>query len=182
VQGIVYFILMAAWLNLFLSIEISRILQIAIAGISLIAGAIYFKKYLYFGQSFSFSSHEISKPGIYTSIRKIVESKSLVAALLATIGLAILVQIIEHSYKSIFPALYTQVLTLQQLDKLSNYAYLLLYDFAYMLDDIVILTAGIITLSQGQLKQKEGRLLKFVSGLTLAGLGAYLLLTQISHN
>ncbi len=179
VQGLIYFILMAAWLNLFMLIDITRISQIIIASIALLAGAIYFKNYLYVGHNLALTSPEISKPGIYTRIRKIVQAESLVIALPCTILLAILVQIGEFSYSSAFPALYTHVLNLQNLDSLSNYVYLLLYDFAYMLDDIVVLTIGVITLSQVRSQEKTAPLLKLISGLIFAGTGAYLLLTLL---
>jgi glutaredoxin len=178
VQGIVYFILLAVWLNLFAMAGTSRISEIAIASIALLAAAIYFKKYMNFGQSLSISSHEIAKPGIYTRIRKIVQAENLTVALLGTTVLAILVQIGEFSYTSVFPALYTRVLTLQHLDSLSNYGYLLLYDFAYMLDDVIVLIIGVVTLSQGRSQEQEGPMLKLVSGLVMIGLGAYLLLVQ----
>lgn len=177
-QGLIYYILMAAWLNLVSLIEISHTTQIAIACISLIAGAVYFKCYLHFGQILSISSNEIAKPGIYTRIRKIVESRNIVIALSATVVLAILVQISEFAYTSIFPGLYTRVLILQQLDSLSNYGYLLLYDLAYMLDDFIVLIIGIITLSERRSKDNEGRMLKLISSLSLFGLGIYLLLAQ----
>lgn len=178
VQGLVYFILMAAWLNVFLLAGSSRISEIVIAGIALLAGAIYFKNYLYFGQNISITSHEIAKPGIYTRIRKIVQAENLLTALLATAVLAILVQLGEFSYTSVFPALYTRILTLYQLDHLSNYGYLLLYDFAYMLDDVIVLGIGLITLNRGRLHETEGRMIKLISGLVLAGLGMYLLLAK----
>lgn len=59
---------------------------------------------------------------------------------------------------------------------MSYYGYLLLYDLAYMLDDVIVLSIGIITLSQRRLQEKEGRWLKLVSGLVMVGLSAYLLL------
>jgi threonine/homoserine/homoserine lactone efflux protein len=75
-----------------------------------------------------------------------------------------------------FPALFTRILTLRQLDSLAYYGYLVLYDLAYMLDDAIILSIGIITLSQRRLQEKEGRWLKLASGLVMVGLGVYLLL------
>jgi arginine exporter protein ArgO len=45
-----------------------------------------------------------------------------------------------------------------------------------MLDDMVILAVGVITLSQHRLQENEGRWLKLISGLVMVGLGIYLLL------
>lgn len=178
VQGLIYFILMTVWLNLIMLIDISRISQIAFSSIAIIAGAIFLKNHLYFGHNYSFSSHEIAKPGIYTRIRKIVESETLITALLATIFLATLVQIGEFSYSSAFPALFSHVLTLQKLDTFGNYGYLILYNFAYMLDDLVVLTIGVITFSQERPQEKSGRMLKLISGLVMVGLAVYLMLSR----
>lgn len=176
VQGIIYFAVMAAWFNLSLLIDINRTSQIVFATIALLVAAIYFKNYLQHGQSLSISSPEISKPGIYTRIRKIVESENIVIALSGVIVLAILVQISELTYKSAFPALYTRLLMLQHLDKLSNYAYLLLYDFSYMLDHVVVLVVGILTLKHRPLQDSKGSMLKLISAVLLTGAGLYLLL------
>jgi threonine/homoserine/homoserine lactone efflux protein len=85
------------------------------------------------------------------------------------------VQIVEFLCTSGFPALYTRLLTLQQLSGLSYYGYLLLYNAAYMLDDVIVLSIGIYTLSQRRLQEREGRWLKLVSGVVMTGLGIYLL-------
>jgi hypothetical protein len=89
-----------------------------------------------------------------------------------------MVQISEFSYTSVFPVLFTHVLTLQKLDTVSNYAYLLLYDFAYMLDDLIILAIGVTSLSQSHPQRTQGRMLILVSCFVLLGTGAYLLLLK----
>jgi arginine exporter protein ArgO len=44
-----------------------------------------------------------------------------------------------------------------------------------MLDDIIILTIGVVMLSRHRLQEREGRVLKLVSGLVMIGLGVYLI-------
>lgn len=176
VQGIAYYLFMAAWLNIFLLIGISRISEIIIAALALLAGAINLKDFWKLGWGVSLSIPAAAKPGIYARIRRILQAESLAGAIFGAITLAILVQVVEFVCTSGFPALFTRILTLQQLDSLSYYSYLLLYDLAYMLDDAIVLTVGVITLSQRRLQEKEGRYLKLISGLTMVGLGIYLLL------
>ncbi len=176
VEGIAYFIFMAAWLNLFLLIGLSRASQIAIALIAIGAGALNLKDFWWFGKGLSLSIPKSAKPGIYTRMRTILSAQNLSAAIIGAIILAILVQIVEFMCTSGFPALYTRILTLRQLDSLSYYGYLLLYNLAYMFDDIVILSIGVITLSQRRLQEKEGRWLKLLSGAVMVGLGLYLLI------
>ncbi len=60
-------------------------------------------------------------------------------------------------------------------DKASYYGYLLLYIAAYMLDDMIVLGIGVVTLSRNRLQEKQGRVLKLVAGAAMIGLGIYLL-------
>lgn len=175
VEGLAYFIFMAAWLNLFLLIGLSRISEIVIAAIALLAGMINLKDFWFYGRGVSLSIPDAAKPDIYAGMRRILHAQNLTGALIGTVVLAVLVQIVEFMCTSGFPALYTRILTLKQLDSMNYYGYLLLYNVAYMFDDVIILAIGVITLSQRRLQEKEGRWLKLISGLVMAGLGVYLI-------
>lgn len=175
VEGLAYFVFMAAWLNLFLFIGLSRISEIGIAVIAMLAGLINLKDFRFYGRGFSLSIPDAAKPGIYARMRRILYAQNLSGAIIGAVLLAILVQMVELLCTSGFPALYTRILTLKQLDRWSYYGYLLLYNLAYMFDDVIILTVGIVTLSQKRLQEKEGRWLKLISGLVMAGLGIYLI-------
>jgi glutaredoxin len=175
VEGIAYFVFMAAWLNLFLLIGISRWSQLVIAALAIVAGAINLKDFWAFGWGVSLSIPAKAKPGIYARMRSILHAENLTAAILGTIVLAVLVQIVEFMCTSGFPALFTRILTLKQLDTATYYGYLLLYNVFYMLDDVIVLAIGVITLSRHRLQEKEGRWLKAISGVVMLGLGAYLI-------
>jgi glutaredoxin len=175
IQGIAYFLFMAAWLNLFLVIGLSRASQLIIAAIAIVAGLINVKDFLALNIGVSLSIPEKAKPGIYSRMRAILHAESLGAAIVGAIILAILVQIVEFLCTSGFPALFTRILTLRELEPAAYYGYLLLYIAAYMLDDVVILTIGVVMLSRHRLQEREGRVLKLVSGLVMIGLGVYLI-------
>jgi glutaredoxin len=175
VEGLAYFVFMAAWLNLFLLIGLSRLSEISIALIALLAGLINLKDFSYYGRGLSLSIPEAAKPNIYAKMRRILQAQNLIGAMIGAVVLAILVQIVEFMCTSGFPALYTRILTLKNLDSMGYYSYLLLYNLAYMFDDLMVLTIGIVTLSQRRLQEKEGRWLKLLSGLVMVGLAIYLL-------
>lgn len=176
VEGIAYFAFMAAWLNLFLLVGLSRASVIIVAAIALLAGAVNLKDFWRFGRGISLSIPATAKPGIYARMRRILQAENLGGAIFGAAVLAVLVQVVEFMCTSGFPALFTRILTLKQLDSLSYYGYLLLYDLAYMLDDVIVLAIGVVTLSQRRLQEEEGRWLKLVSGIVMVGLGLYLLL------
>lgn len=175
VEGIAYFAFMAAWLNVFLFVGLSRSSEILIGGIACIAGLINLKDFWAFGWGISLSIPKAAKPGIYARLRHILQAESLTTALVGAVILAVLVQLVELLCTSGFPALYTRILTLRQFDPWVYYGYLLLYVLAYMLDDALVLTIGLITLSQRRLQEQEGRWLKLLSGLVMLCLGVYLL-------
>jgi glutaredoxin len=175
IQGIAYFIFLAAWLNLFLLIGLARWSQLLIAAIAIIAGLINLKDFFAFKWGLSLSIPEHQKPKIYQRMRGILTAKSLTAAIIATIVLAVLVQIVELLCTSGFPALFTRILTMRELDTATYYGYLLLYMAAYMIDDMIVLGIGVTLLSRHRLQEREGRVLKFLSGLAMVGLGIYLI-------
>ena len=133
------------------------------------------KDFRFYGRGISLSIPDAAKPDIYARMRRILQAQNLAGALIGTVVLAILVQLVELLCTSGFPALYTRILTLKQLDSMSYFGYLLLYNVAYMFDDVIILAIGVITLSQRRLQEKEGRWLKLISGLVMVGLGIYLI-------
>jgi hypothetical protein len=174
IEGIAYFAFMAAWLNLFLLIGISRASEVVLGVIALVAGLINVKDFFAFGRGISLSIPAAAKPGIVARMRRLLHEQSLWMAIAGTVVLAILVQLVELMCTSGLPALYTRILTLSKLDPWAYYGYLLLYNVVYMLDDVVVLAIGVATLSQKRLQEKEGRLLKLLSGVVMLALGFYL--------
>ena len=175
VEGIAYFAFMAAWLNMFLLIGLSRITELILASIAGLAGAINIKDFWAFQHGVSLSIPDAAKPGLYARMRRILQAENIVAALLGTVMLALLVQAVELLCTAGLPALYTRILTLHQLDPWVYYGYLTLYNVAYMLDDVLVLAIGIITMSHYRLQEREGRWLKLISGIVMVGLSAVMI-------
>jgi glutaredoxin len=175
VEGVAYFVFMAAWLNLFLLIGMSRAVTLVVAAIAIGAGLINLKDFVAFGRGISLSIPAGAKPGIYNRMRGLLHAPTMTAAIVGSAVLAVLVQIVEFMCTSGFPALFTRILTLRELPPASYYGYMLLYNAAYMIDDIVVLSIGVVMLSRHRLQEKEGRVLKLISGLVMVGLGAYLI-------
>lgn len=176
VEGLAYFAFMAAWLNVFLLVGLSRATEVILGGIAGLAGAINVKEYWAYGRGVSLSIPESAKPGLYARLRGILQAENLTAALVGTVVLAVLVQVVELLCTAGFPALYTRILTMRQFEHAAYYGYLALYNLAYMFDDGIVLAIGLVTLSRRRLQEKEGRWLKLVSGVVMLGLGAALII------
>jgi len=176
VSGAVYFVFMAAWLEAFLWVGLSRTLQIGLGFVALGAASIHIKDFFAFHRGPTLSIPESAKPGIYARARRIIQARSHLLALGGAAALAVVVNLVELLCTAGLPALYTQILASRQLSTGAYYGYLALYDAAYMLDAAVMLSIAVVTLGRRKLQAREGRWLKLVSGAVMAALGLILLL------
>lgn len=175
VSGLVYFAFMVAWLNLFLLIGFARWLQIAIGILAILIGAVHIKDFVAFGKGFSLSIRDSVKPTLYLRMRNVLHAQSLWTALFAVTIVAIMVNMAELLCTAGLPALYTQVLTLSPMPIAQYYAYLILYNLAYIFDDALMVAIAVFTMSKFKLQEKQGRWLKLISGLVVFMLGVLLL-------
>ena len=175
VSGIVYFAFMAAWLNLFLLVGISRLTQVLLGLIAAAVGALNVKDFIAAGRGPSLAIPVSARPAIYARVRAIMTAEHPGAALGGVIVLAILVNVVELLCTAGFPAIYTRILTLRELPVWQYYGYLALYNVAYVLDDGLMLALAIVTLTRRKLQARAGRWLKLVSGAVMLGLGAVLI-------
>lgn len=176
VSGLVYFVFIAAWLNLFMFIGISITLMQILGGVALLIASINIKEYFSEKATFSLSIPESVKPGLYSRMRKIINAHSLRLSVLGVIVLAILVNFIELLCTAGFPALYIAILTQQELSTAMYYGYIGLYIFGYILDDTIMVTIAVMALSSQKLSIAAGQRLKLLSGSVMFILGLVMLL------
>ena len=175
VSGLMYFAFMAAWLNLFLVLG-SLPWITAIAGVlALLIGAVNIKDFVIFRQGVSLSIPEGRKADIFQRGRRILNADSLPAMLAATVFLAVAANFYELLCTAGFPMVFTRLLTLQVHDTARHYLYLALYNLIYILPLLLIVVAFVRSMGARKLSEREGRLLKLLSGLMMAGLGVFLL-------
>jgi glutaredoxin len=176
VSGLVYFAFMAAWLNLFLVIGVSRITQALLGAVATIIGLLNVKDFFAFGRGVSVGIPEAAKPGIYAQVRRVLSAENLVGALSAVAVLGVLVNTVELLCTAGLPAIYTRVLTTYKLSTWAYYGYLVLYNLAYIADDSLMLAIAVVTLSRKKLQEKGARWLKLISGVVMFVLGLVLIL------
>jgi hypothetical protein len=175
VSGLAYYAFMAAWLNVFLLLGVSTAVQLLLGAVAAGVGALNVKDFFALGRGPSLAVPERAKPRLYAQVRRVLQADSMPAALAAAAVLAILVNVVELLCTAGLPAVYTHVLTLRRLPAWQYYAYLALYDAAYMLDDAALLGVAVITLRRFKLQERGGRWLKLSSGAVMLVLGLALL-------
>lgn len=176
ISGLVYFALMAAWLNVFLLVGQLWVVTLLAGLLAVGMALVNIKDYLRPGQGPSLSIPAAAKPGIYQRVRGLLRADNTPALLLGTVILALAVNSYELLCTAGFPMLYTRLLTLHQLPTTTYYLYLALYNVIYVIPLLVIV--GLFTWSLGsrKLQPEEGALLKLLSGTMMLGLGMVLLL------
>jgi hypothetical protein len=178
-----YFVFMAAWLNLFLVLGSLQWITIAAGLVALGIGALSIKDYVYFGQGPSLSIPESAKPGLFERMRRLIGMRSFAGLLAGTVVLAIAANSYELLCTSGFPLVYTKVLTMHDLPSAARYGYLALYNIVYVIPLLLVVVVFTATLGSRRLSETEGRTLKLVSGLMMAGMGLVLILApELLHN
>jgi len=138
-SGILYFLFMTAWLNVFLLIGYIRPLTIIIGLFALGTGIISIREYIIAGGIPSCKIGDAkSKKRTMDKIETIVRKPLSVSTISGIIALAFIVNSIEFACSAALPAIYTHVLSLHNLPSWQYYSYILLYDFFFMLDDLII--------------------------------------------
>lgn len=176
-SGLVYYLLLSAWLNVFLAISYVNLTRIIIGLLALGVGLWQIKRFITFKPEVCEVAPEESKlrQRLSDKVKQVVQSTALPATLLGIIVLALAVNLIEFFCSAGLPAIYTQILTLSQLNPLSYYLYLLLYTFVFMLDDMIIFSIAIITLSKIGFTDKYAKWSTLIGGLFILILGLLLI-------
>jgi hypothetical protein len=110
------------------------------------------------------------------ALRKVVQKNQLVWAIPGIMLLAVAVNIVELLCSAGIPAVYTQILALNQLTPGAHYAYLGLYIAVFMLDDLVIFATAMFALRVTGLTGSYARFSHLIGGIGLLAIGAALIL------
>jgi hypothetical protein len=94
-SGVVYFLFMTAWMELFSLAGLSRAITVLLGLVVLAMGLVNLKELLWFKKGVSLMIPDRAKPGLFRRMRAIAHSVSLPAALAGIAALAFLVNLIE---------------------------------------------------------------------------------------
>ena len=177
-EGFLYFLIMAAWLNVFLALSYVSLLRILIGlfgiafGIWRIYDSIFWKPGVC-----KITGHSKSRQQkILNKINRILKPLTIPATIFGVIALAFGVNLIEFFCSAGFPTMFTRILALQNLSQFQYYLYLIFYDIFYMLDDFAVFGVAFFTLSSFGFSEKYNRYSTLAAGVLILILGALLIL------
>jgi thiol-disulfide isomerase/thioredoxin len=174
-SGAMYFVFMAAWLNLFLVMGHLRGITVGAGAVALVMALLNIKEYVWFQRGPSLTIPEHAKQGLYKRMRALVYASKLPSMLTGTILLALMANTYELLCTAGFPMVFTRILTLENLSSTVYYAYLFLYNIIYVIPLGIIVIMFTVTLGSRKLRETEGQRLKLLSGSMMLNLSLVLL-------
>lgn len=175
-SGVVYFLFMTAWVNIFLVIGYSRFITIALGAVAMIMGLVNIKELFFFKRGVSLMIPESAKPKLYKKSRSIIYEKNKILAVIGTIMLAVFVNFIELGCTVGLPAIYTRVLSLKHLPVFETYFYIALYNLLYVVPLAIVVGVFAITLGHIKFTERFGKIFKLISGVLMLLLGILLIM------
>ncbi|MDP2930456.1 MAG: hypothetical protein Q8N56_02495, partial [bacterium] len=170
-SGILYFIFMSAWLNLFLFLGYIKFIRIIIGLVALGTGIWRVKDFFTWKPGVCKVGDEKEHSKIENKIKKIIAPTALPATILGIIVLAFSVNLVEFVCSAGFPAIFAQVLAIQQVSAWQRYLYIFIYDIFFMLDDLVIFSLAVATMRRVGFTDKYSRWSALLGGALLLLLG-----------
>ena len=169
-SALVYLLIMASWLKVAVSFTTIKWVRILIALVAFIGGMVNLNSF-----RISVKEHtdgctvveDKKRKKIFKKIKEIVHEKKFILSLVGIITLAVSVNLIELACSAGLPLVFTQILALNELSTLEYSIYMILYIFFFLLDDVVIFVASMITLNTKGISSKYGKYSHLVGGIIM---------------
>jgi len=180
-SGIVYFLILTAWLNLFLAIAYVNLTRVLIGVFALGVGIWQIKNFITFRPGVckvtdgKTSLQDRIKNGLKNHAEKLALSPFTLGILGGVIILAFGINLVEFFCSAGLPATFTRILALNSLSTFSYYFYLFLYTFVFMLDDLIVFSLAAITFSRIGFTEKYNYWATLIGGLIILTLGILLI-------
>ena len=176
VSGLVYFLSMIG-INFVVSVITIQWIKIALALFILIAGILNFRKYLKTRKEEAGCSvvDDKKRKKLISKMKSIIESKSFALSIIGIITLAVSVNLIELACSLGFPLIFTEILSINNINGILKIIYLLIYIFFYLIDDIAVFSISMFTLEATGITNKYNKLCTLISSIIMILMGLLLL-------
>ncbi len=175
--ALVYALFIAGLVNVLGLVASLAWVRAAVAVITLAFALVNLKDYLWWRQGPSLTIPEAQKPRIYRGIRGVMASRGNAVALVgASAALGAGVTVFELPCTVGFPVVWADMVVGWKLGA-AGFAWLLaVYLVIFLLDEMILFGAAVVSLRVTRLDERHGRLLKLVGGMLMLFLAATLLL------
>ena len=176
VTAAVYALFIAGLFSIFSFVGYLTWIRVAVALLALGFAVINLKDYVAYKRGISLTIDDAHKPGIYRRIRGVMNARaSLPATIAASAGMALGVTLVELPCTAGLPVLWTSLLTDAGVTTATFGALLGLYMVIYLLDELLVFGAVVVTMRAARIEEREGRVLKLVGGAVMLALALVML-------
>ena len=168
-SALVYMLFMLAWIEIIKDFSQISWFRLIISLVALIGGIVNLRNF-YKGLKKDDGCEvvdENKRKKMFAKIKKITTEKSFILALIGVILLAVSVNVIELACSAGLPLIFTQILTLNNLSGFEYILNVLIYIFFFLIDDIIVFTIAMITLSVTGISTKYTKYSHLVGGIIM---------------
>lgn len=175
-SAFIYFLFMAAWLNIILFIGFIIWVRLIIGAVAIGGGLVNIRKYFKNKDGGCEVTKGEERKKVFEKLKSVATQRKFILAFFGIIALAFAVNLVELICSAGLPAIYAQILALNDLSSLERYLYILLYIFFFMLDDLLVFFVAMITLQLSGISTKYSRWSSLVGGVLMLAIGLILIL------
>ena len=173
----VYFLFLISWVNFSVFLNEIEYINLAISSVAIILGILSLAKFV--KSLFKDDGCEVidkkKRKKLITSITKIVKEKSFFLAVIGIMMLAVTVNIVELFCSLGLPAMFAQVLALNDTTSTMRIIYCLVYVIFFILDDALVFFISMKTLEIKAISNKFGKYSSLIGGLLMITIGFLML-------
>ncbi|MFP5221070.1 MAG: hypothetical protein ACLGSA_02135 [Acidobacteriota bacterium] len=170
-----YYAVLAAWMNVLFALGYVRWLRAAVGLLALAGGAFSLREYFITPAGVCRVTEGGGRRRVLDRLRALSRERRLWLAAVGIAVLAVVVNFIELVCSAGLPAVYTQILALNDLPGWQYHAFLMLYIAVFLLDDAAIFIAAMVTLKVAGLSGRYSRASHLVGGVVLVAVGVLLI-------
>lgn len=178
-EAILYALILTVWYSVWDFVALDRIVTPLVGLISIVGGAIFLYRYKKTAKQAAFTcdvTSEEHSAGIVARLERIVSGPINLMMMVAIVGVALSVNIIEFACSLGIPQAYTKILEINNLAFFARQAQVAIYIIGYMIDDIVVFALAIWGFSYMQAHgARYARYSLLIGGMGLLILGGLLI-------
>lgn len=174
-SALVYFLSMLG-ISVVLNVTAVKQIQILIALVALVAGVLNIRTYIKTRNDTGCHVVDDKKrKKMVKRVIKITKQESLFLALIGVIALAASVNLVELACSLGFPAIFSEILALNNVTGALRILYLIIYVFFYMIDDLIVFTIAVSTFTIAAKSTKYTKYVNLIAGIIMILIGTLLI-------
>lgn len=175
-ETIMYWLILNFWFKTWDFVGLDRIVTPAIGLLAVGSGLYFLRRYWKTRGELICDTNLDKQSKTESKIRNLINSPMTILTALGIIGIALSVNVIEFACSIGIPQAFTKILELNNLNLITEQFYILLYTFAYMVDDFLIFGLALYGFKKFYaVGQKYSNLSSLIGGILMIILGAILL-------